>query len=67
MASNVARGLRVFVWAGLSVLVVIALDVAASHVLQLARALEVAWLPATLVLVVHGHPQHSESQLTLSH
>ena len=52
MASNVARGLRVFVWAGLSVLVVIALAVAASHVPQLARALEVGWLPATLVVVV---------------
>jgi len=52
MASNVARGLRVLVWAGLSVLVVIALAVAASHVPQLARALEVAWLPATLVVVV---------------
>src|SRR5260370_25475160 len=52
MASNVARGLRVFVWAGLSVLVVIALAVAASHVPQLATALEVGWLPATLVVVV---------------
>src|SRR5712692_6660656 len=52
MASNVARGLRVFVWAGLSVLVVIALAVVASHVPQLARALEVGWLPATLVVVV---------------
>src|SRR5258708_12257973 len=52
MASNVARGLRVFVWAGLSVLVVIALAVAASHVPQLGRALELGWLPATLVVVV---------------
>src|SRR5713226_8559505 len=52
MASNVARGLRVFVWAGLSVLVAIALAVAASHVPQLARVLEVGWLPATLVVVV---------------
>src|SRR6202171_6089281 len=52
MASNLARELRVLVWAGLSVLVVIALAVAASHVPQLARALEVGWLPATLVVVV---------------
>ena len=52
MASNLGRWIRVFVWAGLSVLVVIALAVAASHVPQVARALEVAWLPATLVVVV---------------
>ena len=52
MASNVARGLRVFVWAGLSVAVVMALAVAASHVPQLAMALEIGWLPATLVVVV---------------
>src|SRR6202162_496859 len=52
MASNVARALGVFVWAGLSVFVIIALAVAASHVPQVASALEVAWLPATLVVVV---------------
>jgi hypothetical protein len=52
MASNIARGVRVFVWAGLSVLVVILVAVAASHAPQVARGLELAWLPATLAVVV---------------
>ena len=42
MASNVARGVRVFVWAGLSVLVVILVAVAASHAPQVARGLALA-------------------------
>ena len=52
MANNVARGVRVFVWAGLSVLVVMSVAVAASHVPQVARALALVWLPATLAVVV---------------
>src|SRR5450756_2836128 len=52
MASNVARGVRVFLWAGLSVLVVVAVAVAASHAPQVERALTLAWLPATLAMVV---------------
>ena len=52
MASNVARGVRVLVWAGLSVLVVMVVAVAASHAPQVARGLALAWLPATLAVVV---------------
>src|ERR1700686_998260 len=52
MASNVARGVRGFLWTGLSVLGVVAVAVVASHVAQVARALALAWLPATLVVVV---------------
>src|SRR5665213_1209126 len=52
MASNVARGIRVLIWAGLSVLVVMAIAVAASHAPEVERALTLAWLPATLAMVV---------------
>ena len=52
MASNIARGVRVFVWAGLSVLVIMVVAMAASHAPQVARGLALAWLPATLAVVI---------------
>src|ERR1035437_7030020 len=52
MASNIARGVRVLVWAGLSVIVVMVVAVAASHAPQVARGLALAWLPAIIAVVV---------------
>ena len=52
MASNLGRWIRVIVWAGLSVLVVVAAALAARHTPQVDRVIALAWLPATIAVVV---------------